>query len=99
MLATAISELFSVQRFLLIMGGYDTVAEVLNQIGMAYIIIPQYAVVVCSSNVGFVLHCYYSKLYRMAMWEAFDAIKLRLKKYARICQYCQVKNNEVHPKP
>lgn len=72
-------------------------ANMFLQIYRAYFIIPQYFVVICSSNIVFIVHCYYSKLYREAMWETFAAVETGWKQcFGYVCR-CKPKANAVHP--
>lgn len=50
-----------------------------------YLEFPQHAVVVLSSNIGFLVHCYYSKLYRNAVRKVFGPVLARLGKVFRLC--------------
>ena len=61
----------------------------------------QYAVVIISSNIGFIVHCYYSKMYREAAVETFASLKSRVKQL--LCRWLPATlqtaaaSNIVHP--
>lgn len=71
-------------------------ATVAQAIYNNYLEVPEYAVVICSSNIGFIVHCYYSKLYREAVQETFVAVKAAYNKYVSPCGIKFAKN-WVHP--
>lgn len=55
-------------------------ADVVQNIYNNYLSVPQYAVVILNSNIGFIVHCCYSLMYREAMQETFAAVKAACKK-------------------
>lgn len=76
---TGLATLLSSLSVLLAMAQFDELAASVWNLGAASVFIPQCAVVFCSSNIGFLLHCYYSKVYREATWETFAELKASFK--------------------
>ena len=96
MIAAAIVALLVLLQYVFMASASCTALDVTLNIYNNYFYLSQYAVVICSSNIGFLVHCYYSSLYRKAAWETFAAINASCKKYLKVCG-CNGTANKVHP--
>lgn len=65
---------------LLTIGGLQDAAIFVFRIREAYFNSFQYAAAICSSNIGFFVHCYYSQLYREATVATFASLKGGIKR-------------------
>lgn len=85
LLLLAFAAIFNVLSTTFELAKYRSGAEIVQKIYNMYLIIPQYFMVIMGSNIGFIVHCYYSKMYRQAMWETFAATKASIKRFAHKC--------------
>lgn len=72
---------------------------VTEKIFSEFLEIPQNFMIILSSNIGFFVHCYYSRLYRNAAKKTFEAAKTRFKKIFsfRFCCKIKIQKNRVQP--
>jgi hypothetical protein len=73
------------------------IVVVIDLIYNAYFLYPQYTIVIFSSNIAFIVHCCYSKMYREASLETFAAFKASCKRAFNIISKQQPKVNAVKP--
>lgn len=97
LLATGIAAVLNAARAMLDSAGFYATARLAQNAGDMYFFIPEYAVVICSSNIGFLVHCFYSELYRKAVRETITAIKARFMKCPIQVRGTKVGVNKVCP--
>lgn len=100
LIITAISMIILGICGLLNLGHFSAAEAIVFDIWQAYFAGLQYAVVICSSNVGVIVHCYYSKLYREAARSTFSSMINRVKQWFYQLLPAAVQNttmNAVHP--
>lgn len=97
LLASGCSALLMVIYTALTWSQFLTAAATIQRIYSGYLLVPQFAVVIFSSNIAFVVHCCYSKMYREAVQETYAELKKHCKRAFAITSHTWPQTNKVHP--